>query len=124
PPFTFLSGPRLRRPSLHRNLRSQRLLRRLDDVLAGPLAAGDLVVIRVHVDVFAHSLNLSSAPTPPMPASSDASSMNRILAAVCRAFTISSSASRSSAVRSAPGCDDDRSALFSVSGRPVMMSAS
>src|SRR5262249_37759159 len=46
------------------------------------LASRDLVVIRVDVVVFAHSLNLRNAPTPPMGASNWSFSTKRIRALV------------------------------------------
>src|SRR6185295_3801804 len=68
-------------------------LRRLADGVPRPLAARHLVMIRIDVVVFAHRiLNLRKAPTPPTSASSDASSMKRIFAAVWCAFATSASA--------------------------------
>src|SRR5581483_3119911 len=73
---------------------------RLHETFSGPFPSGNLVVIRIDVDVLAHSLNLRNAATPPKPARSDASSMKRMPADVCRAFTMRSSAVFSSAVLS------------------------
>src|SRR4051794_7973917 len=88
-------------PALLRIAVAVRILGRLRHGIAGPFAARDLVLSWIDVDVFAHSLNLRNAPTPPYGARSVGSSMKRSRAAVLRALTISSSAVASSGERSA-----------------------